>query len=117
MMTSQRTGPETTFYVKVKADNFNVLKVCSNERKPFNFFSHFNKLAVQGAISTVLCNYNLNGSTFHVIKNTNALCFIFSKCKTTASHAQNHDKQNNKLRNLASKCSNQHETNKQNIET
>jgi hypothetical protein len=105
---SQRTGPETTFYVN--ADNFNVLKVCSNEWKPFNFFSHFNKLSVQGAISTILCSSNLNGSTFHVTKNTNALCF-------TASHAQNHDKQNNRLRNLASKCSKQHETNKQNTET
>jgi hypothetical protein len=52
---------------------------------------------VQGAISTILCNYNLNGWTFHVIKYTNAICFTLSNYKTTASHAQNHDKQNKQV--------------------
>lgn len=94
---SQHTGLETTFYIKVNANNFQL----------FLLFQQ---------VSSARC-YNLNRSIFHVIKNKNALCFTFSICKTTASHAQNHDKQNNKIRNLTSKCSNQHKRNKQNIET
>jgi hypothetical protein len=49
------------FYIKVNADNFNNLKYAAINRNLSTFSPIPKKLAVQGAISTILCNYNLNG--------------------------------------------------------
>jgi hypothetical protein len=44
-------------------------------------FSHFHRSAAQGAISTTLCNYNVNESTFGVIQK--------KEKKNSASQSQN----------------------------